>query len=164
MFAVLAAAAILAAPQGFYEARVLEPAASFVAGKPAAVYCATNDGAWAAFLGGRYGGANVNGITTPGSSESRFAPTVCSWLRVRLRLPAAAAGTPFVASALAFVHEAIHQRGSVDEGATECSAMHELPGVLVRYYGVKPGKQLRALMAAAWRWHRLKPAVYQSVC
>lgn len=47
---------------------------------------------------------------------------------------------------------------------TDCDAMHEVPGVAVRFFKVKTGTQLRAIMADAWIVHRASPAIYQAVC
>ena len=42
--------------------------------------------------------------------------------------------------------------------------MREMSGVAVRFFGVMPGKQLRALMAQAWKSHRAAPLYFQTVC
>jgi hypothetical protein len=46
----------------------------------------------------------------------------------------------------------------------ECDAIHEVPGVASRFFGIRHGKQLRAFMADAWTWHRSTPASYQTIC
>jgi hypothetical protein len=61
-------------------------------------------------------------------------------------------------------HEAIHLRGETDDGVTDCAAMHEMAGVAARFFHAPAGKGLRALMAAAWSWHRKAPAEYTTVC
>jgi hypothetical protein len=162
----LVAALLLTLPPGFREAPKLEAAAAFVAGKPAHVFCANTFSDWAQAVADAYGpGVNVNAYSTIGGSETYLpAGFVCA-------LPiAAVAGQkvdlsgPLAGYLLTLVHEAIHQRGVADEGQTECAAMHELPRVAVRFFHVKAGKQLRALMAQAWAAHRRKSAAYQSVC
>lgn len=166
---LIATAAIAGTPSGFYEAKVLEPAASFVAGKPVVVYCAQTEAGWRAFLDatGRAGidatGSGVVGSAVVGSSELQLAPEVCAWLRLALRqqLPATVG---VAASIQAFTHEAIHDRGERDEGVTDCAAMHEMPRVAARFFRFPAGKRLRSLMAVAWRWHARVPAVYRSVC
>lgn len=161
---VLAAPASAATgpPSGFYEARVLEPAASFVAGKPAHVYCAVTDDDWR-----EYAKANttpdVGGLTLVGSDQSELAPMICHSLRARLnRRPARA--DDFAASLLILVHESIHQRGVADEGQTECTAIHEMPRVAVKFFHVKVGKQLWTLMTDAWWFHRAAAPQFQIIC
>lgn len=164
MFAVLMTAVALAAPPGFAEATAFESAASFVAGKPAAIYCAPTDYAWRSYGATVGASANANAVTIPaGGDESALRNDICAFLRDGLaRRPVAP--VPFAASLLILVHESIHQRGVHDEGQTECAAIHEMPRVAVKFFHVKAGKQLRALMAAAWVSHRMKPPAYQAVC
>ncbi len=157
-------AAQASAPSGFYEARVLEPAASFVAGKPATVWCAltrADYNVWREAQGA--GGRDSGAFTYFGQPESWMSTGLCQVLRQRLR------GVrvdiyELAGAASALVHESIHMRGVRDEGETECQAMHELPRVAVKFFGFKPGKQLRALMAEAWAYHRTLPPAYQTVC
>lgn len=151
----LTAAAQAAPPAGFYESFKLEPAASFVAGKPVKVWCATSQYDWLQY--GAKGGEQ--GLTTPGSSEVKIAPDVCRYLRAAKVNP-----DGFGASLLVLVHESIHARGERDEGITDCSAVHEMPRVAVRFFRVKAGKQLRAVMANAWRYRSGEPAAYRSTC
>lgn len=124
------------APSGFHEARPLEPLASFVAGKPATVYCADSDAAWTAW-------AQSEEPVTPmvGGGESELPPSLCSAL---------AAAEPPVAATLALIRAGLRQRGSRADEDVACGAIHLLPRVAVRYLGVRPGRDLRALMARAW--------------
>jgi hypothetical protein len=158
----LLSAAVLSfvAPSGFYEAHALERVASFIAGKPATIYCARTTAGWSAYTVPIYGDVNINGTTYPGSSETLLAPPVCA----NLAAPRRTAPYLLAASILTLTHEAIHQRGEADEGRTECAAMHEMPRVAVKFFGVAPGKMLRALMADAWRYHRLKAPAFRAVC
>jgi len=166
MVAVLAlgGTADAAAPAGFSLSPRLAPAASFVAGKPVKVWCASSQYNWEQFLAatGR-AGIEANGSAIPGSSEIKLSPTVCQNLRLQL------AGKPvrYIAlgpSILGLVHEAIHDRGESNEGVTDCAAVHEMPRVAVRFFHVKAGKRLRAVMAATWTYRGTEPAVYRSVC
>lgn len=161
--ATVAAIAIAAAPSGFTEAKTLEPAASFVAGKAAAVYCPASSYEWSAYVSRYTSAVGVNGLTVPGSSETMLSPAVCSTLVDRLRRRWTDS-YDLAAYILTLVHEAVHERGSVDEGQTECAAMHEMPRVAVKYFRVKAGKQLRALMSDAWAFHAAKPAAFRTVC
>lgn len=160
----LAAPAAAAAPEGFTSAPRFSEAASFVAGKPITVWCAPDVETWASYLTAHgYAGKVANGITETGSSGTMFSPVVCSSLRKKLN------GVPvtndyFAPSLLTLVHESIHARGTRDEGLTDCAAVHEMARVAVKYFGVKAGKQLRAVMAAAWSYRDRQPAAYRTVC
>lgn len=160
--AISASSAAPARPHGFYEAKALDSAASFVARKPAHVYCAHNHAIWR-------DAANANAtptavaLTRAGTNRSELEPLICSTLIAKLdRLPVST--YDFALSLRVLVHEAIHERGVVLEGEAECSAMHEMPRVAVRFFGVASGKELRALMAQAWKSHFAAPLYYQTVC
>lgn len=155
-------AAGAAAPPGFYESLVLEPAASFVAGRPARVYCALTPAGWQDYAAARRV-PDAYALTVVGTDQTMLEPVTCRVLRTQLR--SRRVDEYAVAAAVrTLVHEAIHQRGVADEGQTECAAMHEMPRVAVKFFHVKPGKQLRALMASAWYSHRATPATYQTLC
>lgn len=144
---------------GFYEARVLEPAAAFVAGKPVKVWCAKSQAVWDSYAEGRV----THGLTTGGSSLTHLDVVTCFNARARLL------GGPIFNAGLApaielLTHEAIHMRGERDEGVTDCAAVHEMPGVAVRFFGLKSGKQLRDLMSAAWAWRARLAPEYRTVC
>lgn len=160
--AISASAAAPGRPPGFYEAKALDPAASFVARKPAHVYCAHNHAIWRDV-------ANENAtptalaLTRAGTNRSEFEPLICSTLSEKLEHRYVS--THDLALALrVLVHEVVHERGVVIEGEAECSAMHEMPRVAVLFFGVTPGKQLRELMARAWESHRSAPLYFQTVC
>lgn len=165
---VVLAAALVAAPVaqagGFYEAKVLEPAASYVAKKPVKVWCATTAASWRVFLNSVGGeGREANGWAIVGGIALRLSPDACPSLR------GAVGGVPQFTPTLAatvevLTHEAIHTRGVRDEGVTDCDAMHEMPGVAVRFFHITSGKQLRALMASAWAYHREAAPPYLTVC
>lgn len=163
---VLAAAFTAAAqadpPAGFYESRLLEPAASFVAGKPVKVWCATSQYDWLRFLTAT-GRTEANGSAVPGSAELKLSPVVCQNLRLKLARKAVRAAV-LGPSLLTLVHESIHDRGTVDEGQTDCNAVHEMPRVAVKFFNVKSGKDLRTVMAATWAYRAKSPAAYRTVC
>ncbi|MGZ4357298.1 MAG: hypothetical protein ACXVRU_10850 [Gaiellaceae bacterium] len=160
--ALATSASVAGPPPGFYEAKALEPAASFVAGKPAHVYCASNHSIWWTFANGN-GTPDAIALTRAGTDRSEFEPLMCSTLRAQLKRQPVTIYT-LAASLRVLVHESIHERGVVTEGEAECSAMHEMPGVAVRFFGVTAGKQVRALMAQAWKSHRAGPLYFQTVC
>jgi hypothetical protein len=153
------------APASFYEARALEPAAAYVAGKPVTVWCAVTESAWHAETRSRGLFGDPYGFAKTGGSEFSLKPDLCAILA---RAASGSVSTidlqSLAPSIQTLTHESIHLRGVRDEGETDCRAIHEMPRVAVRFFHVKPGRQLRALMAAAWAWHRAQPLTYQSVC
>jgi hypothetical protein len=159
----LAGAARTGAASGFYEARVLEPAASYVARKPITVWCAPTTAVWQSWSAEATLVDGANGSAAVGGSDIHLSHDVCPSLR------GAIAGVPQYVPTLSatievLTHESIHARGTRDEGITDCDSMHEMPRVAVVFFHVRPGAQLRALMAAAWTYHREAPPQYQSVC
>lgn len=165
---VVVAAALVAAPTavagGFYEAKVLEPAASYVAKKPVKVWCAKTDAAWQAYLVATYGVVGTEHGSAPFGGAAIYLDTEeCP--PIRQALAGQSVYPPTLAATIEILtHESIHARGERDEGVTDCAAMHEMPGVAVRFFHVRLGKQLRALMAAAWAYHRKAPSQYRMVC
>lgn len=162
MIAFLAAAVLLLPPPNFYEAKALEPAASFVAGKPAVIYCSNTFGDWVRYSLDN-GTPGAVGLTPLGGSQSELESPVCDVLLKHLSRRAVTV-YDLAASVRILVHEAIHQRGVTDEAQTECVAMHEMPRVAVKFFRIKAGRQLRALMAQAWVSHRKTPPQFQTVC
>lgn len=152
------------ARSGFYEAKALEPAASFVAGKPAVVYCAESNRTWNEFLTvtGDAGRAAA-GSTVPGSGDEKLYPLACrtllDHLESRRQSPA------FLAlSILTLVHEAFHMRGEWNEGQTDCDAFHAMPRIAVEFFHVRPGAELRELMVQASDWRGREPLWYRTYC
>lgn len=148
MVALVAAAALAVLP-GFREAPSLEPAASYVAGKPVLVY-----------VGGAYG---EGGHAYPGSSEVYIDETTFAALR------AALAHRTFyedyvAASLLVLAHEAVHASGVADESQTECAALARLPGMASRFFGFRTWRARHDLMDLAWGSHRGLPQDYQRLC
>lgn len=159
----LVASASAAPPAGFYEAKRLAAPASFVARKPASINCAKDAASWHAWADPIYGNVPVNASSKPGSSEAYFSPIICRTLLAKLNKRAVNPYT-FAASVLGLVHESIHLRGETNEGTTDCKAVHEMPRVLVTWFGVKPGAALRAVMAQAWRYRSTEPPAYRTAC
>lgn len=156
-------AAPVASAGGFYESRVLEPAASYVAKKPVKVWCAKTTAAWRAWSVAVDLTDGANGSAAVGGTAMHLSHAACPSLR------GAAIGIPQYSPTLSatiggLTHEAIHLRGERDEGVTDCAAMHEMPRVAVLFFGIKPGRQLRELMADAWDYHRSQSAQYLTVC
>lgn len=160
----LAFSAPATAAPDFSAAPRLATPASFVAGKTVRVECAANDDAWARFLESvGYPGAVANGWAVAGTSVAKLSPIICSSLRAKMN-GKVVANNLFAPSLLGLVHESIHLRGVLDEGETDCAAIHEMPRIAVRYFGVKAGKQLRAVMAAAWAYRKRQPPPYRTKC
>lgn len=152
MVPLLIAAAALT---GFHSSPRLALAASFVAGKPVTVMCANTQYDWQ-----QYGGtSNEFGLATPGDNVIKLAPDVCRFLLAKIVTP-----NGFGSSLLVLTHEAIHARGESDEGVTDCAAVHEMPRVAVKFFRVKAGKQLRAVMANAWYYRKGEPPTYRTGC
>lgn len=128
--------------------------------------CATSTTAWENVKATEgVAGNDIWGVTDFPTGTIYLHPNGCRILRLVVK------GTPSkdplilkAGFALTLVHESIHASGIRDEGITECDAIHQLPGILVRYFHVKPGVQLRAWMAKAWEVHRTDPPSYQAVC
>lgn len=159
----LAFSAPASAAPDFSAAPRLATPASFVAGKTVSVECAASDAAWARYLASVGYDGVANGLTVFGTAETKFSPIVCSSLRRKLA-GKVVPNNLFAPSLLALVHEAVHLRGVLGEGETDCAAVREMPRVAVRYFGVKAGKQLRAVMATAWAYRKQQPPEYLSVC
>ncbi len=156
-------------PPTFARAKALEPAASYVAGKPAQVWCTKTYASWNSFVRQVFGVSEpgANGMALPGGAALYIAPDECNNLLFAVQADpqdANAAVKALAGPIETLTHEAIHLRGESDEGITDCDAMHEMPGVAVRHFHITPGKHLRALMAAAWIYHRQSPAAYTAVC
>jgi hypothetical protein len=157
--------ATLAIQPGFHEAKQLEPAASYVARKPIVVTCADSADTWRAFLDANYPpGTKANGSTQPGSSVIQLAPAACPALGGQLSHPRADPAYAFAASLQILVHESLHAAGMTDEAETDCSAVHRVPGIATRFFHVKAGKHLRALMTLVWAYRATGPETQRSVC
>jgi hypothetical protein len=128
LFGVLA----LAAEAGNAPDSRLDAASSEVAGKPVTVHCETSQTEWVVLIA-RFGvRAPAGGFAIIGQSTNYLAPPYCLTLRQLLRSgsPADWSGLPGWAL-LALLHEAVHQRGILDEGITDCMAL-----ALVRRYAI----------------------------
>lgn len=164
MIAALIAAVFLM-PAGFHEAKALEPAASYVAGKHVVIGCAATDLTLREYAQSLYGGdlGYETGMALTPDGAALLGQSVCYPLMAQLSKRHN--GGPLLAeSLLTLVHEAVHLRGVTDEGQTECTAIHTMPRVAVKFFHVKAGKQLRALMSDAWAAHSGEPAAYTAVC
>lgn len=168
MLAVLSTVLALV-PAGFTENATLNARAAYVAGKPVHAYC-TNDGtAWQNFVtssGDTMPAGETFGVTpTVGGTETYLAPQTCAPIRARMRgrKPSSLAALGGALDIL--THEAIHLRGSSDEGQTECAAIRTLPAFLVARWGFrKNSPAFREVMRGARLYHDQLPAEYRSDC
>lgn len=154
MFVTLIAATLI----GFHHTPRLDTAATFIAHKPVQVMCADSEWTW---LHSPAGFQPEFGFAYPGEDVIYLRPVVCKNLLV---LPKNRKNYGFGSSVYVLAHEAVHARGEVDEGKTACAAIHEMPRMSVKVLKVKPGKDLRAEMADAWRFRKGEPESYHTVC
>lgn len=168
LFAVAAAitGTAHAAPDGFTRAAVLEPVVQYVSGKTGDVLCAKTIAVWDAEKAThQLDGAFVWGFTDLPSETVYIHPNGCRVLRAEIKGNKLVAPLTLKAGfVVTLVHESMHVKGIINEGVAECDAMHLAPRVMVKFFHVKPGKQLRAYMAAAWEVHDTAPPEYQTVC
>lgn len=147
----------------------LEPAASWVAGKPVAVMCGQDASGWRSlqeeFL--RHDDGTVDqalGFAGAGSAVIYLSPQTCLSLEGHDR-GIEAPFARFSTSLRVLTHEAIHARGETDEGVTDCLALRQMAAVGIKFFGFKSrSAALRSLMAEAVRFHRLDSARYRTVC
>jgi hypothetical protein len=110
---------------------LFDQVATQVAGHPVTVFCEDD---WADWLVTNEGVAN-NGFTNVAVPEVFISPRQCETLQALADHEDV--GTYFAASALlTLVHEAIHQRGILDEGVTDCTAIPLVAGVATQFFGI----------------------------
>src|SRR3954465_3873522 len=104
----------LVVPAGFREAPALEPAASWVAGKPVQVWCGVTR------LGDVYEGGYTDRV---GGSNIFLTPSlVCDPLEKKLARQTVTS-TSFGRALQTLVHESEHAKGVGDESQAECSSL-----------------------------------------
>lgn len=153
--AAVAALVLAGAPAGFREAPALEPAASFLAGKPVGVWCGVTR------LGERY---PIGYARSGGDAVFVMPSLVCAPLeRLRADVPVPSDDAGYALSVL--LHEAAHARGIADERAADCAALAHEAEVGIRFFGLR-GKRayLRSMMATARRSHDGADARYGGSC
>lgn len=115
---------------------IFDLAASEVAGKPVSVWC---ENSWVAWIQMRQAAGlspEGTGFTRAGGAPIVYlSPEICFSLYSLLARESI--GTYHAARALlVLAHEAVHQRGIVNEGEADCTALPLLPGLAVRHFGV----------------------------
>lgn len=115
---------------GNYADPRLDAVASEVAGKPVQVWCETSIIDWVTI-----GAGNYSGFTFIGIPIVYIAPRQCETLHALLSRENI--GSYYAASAiLTLAHEAVHQRGVLNEGETDCLALPLVPTLAVKHFGI----------------------------
>ena len=185
----------VAIARGAYQDQRLNAVASSVAGHPVIVSCATSVHEWATFEDQAGYTFETDGFTFIGRTPSVvfLAPRVCDTLEADLDGGPTLVGPYWLGLAIKVIlHEATHQTGLADEGATDCKALalvkqyavssFRVPAtvvqtsykrvnriigghaVYVRVTKTVPNPMLAAIYASALRWHKMLPASYQGGC
>jgi hypothetical protein len=132
-------------PAGFRESFRLEGPASFVAGRPAQVWCARDDSVW----GAARRAADGHGYAFTQAGISFYPAGTCTTLegwRAGQRVTSL-----FALDLLVLVHESLHVGGLTDEEVTQCQAKKKLAEVAIRFFGFKPGSpKIRRLVRLAY--------------
>jgi hypothetical protein len=146
----------------------LNAASTEVAGKPATVWCESDEAAWTALLNE----FQVIGFTTGEpwgfavfqTSTAYLHPDVCLTLRAVINAGAPSDWLVHMSWALhAFLHESVHLRGIRDEGITDCIALSLHRRYAVSLLGIPETvtyswvtyKRRRVKVRGKWRWKRV---------
>ena len=134
-------------PAGFRESFRLEVPASFVAGRPAQVWCAASDSAWRAAA--RAAGGDGYAFTKLGSNMSFYRAGTCTTLEawgVNSRVTSL-----FGLDLVVLVRESLGVGGLADKEAAQCQAKKKLAEVAIRFFGFKPqSPEIRKLVRLAY--------------
>lgn len=177
----VAAHATAASPQ-----ERLDAIASSVAGKPASVVCTINAEEWDARVQevskGTRRGTSAGGFAYAGTSTLFLGPHACITLKQVFEGGVVYAGlNPTAFALLTLLHEAVHLRGVVDEGETECIALRAfqsylddigVPATVRKAVNVKgrytlrsvSNPHIRLLSTYAQRHHDQRPLEYRGNC
>lgn len=158
------AASAVAAPPGFWESARLTPAASFVAGKPVKVYCASTQAAINATVSST--ATSVLGATPViGGDQIYLAPIVCAYLNAWLN-GKRIANLYGVAGALETIaHEAELAAGVNDETTATCLGLKAMPQMVMRFFPLRKRESLHNLMGDAYQfWSTQGDAYHAHAC
>jgi hypothetical protein len=158
-----AAGADIAPPVGFTLSPVLSKPATFVAGKPARVYCADTQAHFNA-ADKQYTGIVLGaGFSQIGGSQTFLAPWVCSYLnRWLAKKPLTL--RHFAVVLVALIHEAELEKGTSDESLADCQALAIMPTVVKKFFPLRGVYTMHDLMRDAWDVHNGEPGVYLTNC
>lgn len=161
---LVAATSVGAEPPGFWENKRLEPAASFVAGKPATVYCAykqaTIDAAVSATATNTVGATPVIG-----GGVIYISPAACAYLNAWLNGRKVANLYGVAVSMETLAHEAELAGGVADETTATCVGLKRMPQMVTRFFPLKKRESLHDLMADAYdAWAQQSSAYHAHPC
>lgn len=178
----------VSAAQGAYGDPRLDAVATQVAGHPVTVACGSGATEWADSERAAGLTFETDGYTFIGRDNIvHLSPVICDTLTQDFKLGPTAVGDYANGRAIkVLLHEATHQAGFVDEGATDCRALSLVKqyapsfgytktvtkttyvkvrdGHYKRVTKVVPNPALASLYTWAMYWHRLTPASYQVGC
>jgi hypothetical protein len=128
----------------------LDPVASYIAGRPATVWCADSQAAFEA-AEPRNIPSQATGFAHPTTAEAFLRPETCATLERWLHAPQRWKPSSIFADSLpVLVHESVHTRGVTDEHATECETLRRTAEVAIRWFGFRPHTQrIRQLLYLA---------------
>lgn len=156
-----AAASAGAAPSGFQQSARLAPAATYVAGKPVAVYCAPTQAAINATVSAD--ATSVLGATpTIGGSDIYLAPTVCAYLNAWLNGKKVANLYGVAAAMETLAHESELARGVDDETTATCLGLRAMPRMVTTFFPLKKRESLHDLMSDAYRFWGTQSSLYHA--
>lgn len=130
LLAAVAAALAGTAQAGNQPHPTLDAIASEVAGRPVSVWCETDWDDWHTMTGGRFPGAFVRSLT---DTVAYMGPLRCTDLTAAVS--GSASVTQLGGGLQALLHEAVHLRGVLDEGETDCTALGLVREYAIRYFG-----------------------------
>jgi hypothetical protein len=159
----VASAATPIGPVGFRDTPRLEAAASWVAGKPVHVWCATSQSVWAtaAANGGLTDTAGF--VMQVGGSDEYLSTRTCAALNAYLNRRGVDE-YDLARRLLVLAHESEHLHGIADESEADCAALRAMPTMIRRWFPPRRGYALHDVMAYAWDAHQREPAAYTRLC
>jgi hypothetical protein len=164
VFLVAALAVALAIPSGFTLSPKLSAPASFVAGKPASVYCAATMADYTAADHAATGATGVGAAYTfVGTSQSFLSTWVCSYLN-RWGAKKPVTRYHLAAALLVLAHEAELESGVSDDSLADCAALAVMPQVVRRFFPLRAVYTMHGLMSDAWAAHDREPPDYLTHC
>ena len=148
--AITATAFLLAATP----APKISPLLSDVAHKPATAMCGALPQA---------NNADPSGwVPTVGGNVAYLAPWVCAALvrqQRHLKVDSAVLGE----ATFVMIHEGNHLRGTANEAQADCDALHQMPGLIRKWWKLNRS-QVHEAMMYAWDQHQRSGPVYQGLC
>jgi hypothetical protein len=157
----VAAASAGAAPPGFWRSARLAPAATFVAGKPVAVYCAPTQAAINQTVSAD--ATSVLGATPMiGSNEIYLAPITCAYLNAWLNGKKVANLYGVAVAMETLAHEAELARGSGDETTATCLGLRAMPKMVTKFFPLKKRESLHDLIGDAYSFWETQSSLYHA--